>query len=106
MINHLRQNSTTPILPHDIYNLNASYRRSRHQGLSINDALIKHLAESQIYHKIFPTVENRVQRLFIAYPRSIELARYSQDVILVDNTYKTNMYNLPLLHMVGKYVYK
>ena len=40
--------------------------------------------------------------LFIALPESIKLAHQNQDVILVDNTYKTNKFDMPLLHMVGK----
>jgi hypothetical protein len=106
MITYLRQNTSTPFQTHDIYNLNASFSRKQHQGLSTNDALIKHLKEKGIHHKILPTIENRVSRLFIAYPESIKLAQRHQDVILVDCTNKSNMYNLPLLHMVGKCIYK
>ena len=40
--------------------------------------------------------------IFIALPQSIELAHKNMDIILVDNTYKTNKYDLPLLHVVGK----
>jgi hypothetical protein len=98
---YLRQIITTPLQPYDIYNLNASFKREQRHGLSANDALIKHLEDNQIHFKINVTPENRTRRLFIAYPQSIQLARANQDVILVDNTYKTNKFDMPLLHMVG-----
>ena len=99
---YLRQTTTVPLQPYDIYNLNASFKREQRHGLSANDALIQHLKDKQIHFKINTTPENRTRHLFIAYPQSIQLARANQDVVLVDNTYKTNKFDMPLLHMVGK----
>jgi hypothetical protein len=45
--------------------------------------------------------ENRVQNLFFAHRKSIELLRANPDVLLMDCTYRTNKYGLPLLHIVG-----
>ena len=42
-----------------------------------------------------------VQDLFFAHPTSIELLRAFPQVLLMDCTYKTNIYRLPLLHIVG-----
>jgi hypothetical protein len=94
--------TTTPLQPYDIYNLNASFKREQRHGLSANDALITHLKNNKIHFKINITLENRTRHLFIAYPQSIQLAQANQDVILIDNTYKTNKFNMPLLHMIGK----
>jgi hypothetical protein len=99
---YLRQITTTPLQPYDIYNLNASSKREERHGLSANDALIQHLKDNKIHFKINITLENRTQHLFITYPQSIKLAQTNQDVVLVDNTYKTNKFDMPLLHMVGK----
>ena len=99
---YLRQTTTTPLQPYDIYNLNASFKREQRHGLSANDALIQHLKDNNIHFKINITLENRTHHLFIAYPQSIQLAQTNQDVVLVDNTYKTNEFNMPLLHMIGK----
>jgi hypothetical protein len=101
-ITYLREMTATPLQPYDIYNLNASFRREQRHGLSANDALLKHLKDKGIHHKINVTPENRTRHLFIAYPQSIQLAQTNQDVILVDNTYKTNKFDMPLLHMIGK----
>jgi hypothetical protein len=64
--------------------------------------MIKDLKERGIYCEGNPDSENITQHLFIALPESIELAKTNQDVILVDNTYKTNKYDMLLLHVVGK----
>ena len=92
----------TPLQLYDIYNLNASFKREQRHGLSANDALIQHLKDKGIHFKINVTAINQTCHLFIAYPQSIKLAQTNQDVILVDNTYKTNKFDMPLLHMIGK----
>jgi hypothetical protein len=105
-ITYLRQTTSIPLQPYDIYNLNASFRREQRHGLSANDALIQHLKDKKIHFKIDITAENRTCHLFIAYPESIQLAQANQDVVLVDNTYKTNKFDMPLLHMIGRFLYK
>lgn len=97
----LRQTTKTILQPYDIYNLNASFKREQRHGLSANDALIQHLKDKGIHYKI-NTLENRTRHLFITYPQSIQLAQTNQDVVLVDNTYKTNKFDMPLLYMIGK----
>jgi hypothetical protein len=82
--------------------LNASFKREERHGLSANDALIQHLKDKEIYFKINITVENRTRYLFITYPDLIQLAQTNQDIILVDNTYKTNKFDMPLLYIISK----
>jgi hypothetical protein len=94
--------TTTPLQPYDIYNLNASFKREQRHGLCTNNALLQHLKDKGIHFKINVTPTNRTHYLFIAYPQSIQLAQTNQDVILVDNTYKTNKFDMPLLYIIGK----
>lgn len=98
----LRGQSHTPFLRQDIWNLNARFKRTRNQGLSIDDALVEYLKNKGIYYSGNPDKENIVRHLFIALPESMKLAQDNQDIILVDNTYKTNKYDMPFLHVVGK----
>ncbi|RKF66875.1 PKS-NRPS hybrid synthetase, partial [Golovinomyces cichoracearum] len=100
-ITYLRQITTNPTQPYDIYNLNASFRRKQRHGLSANDALLRHFKDKRVHFKINATPTNRIRHLFIAYPQSIQLAQTNQDVILVDNTYKTNKFDMPLLHIIS-----
>jgi hypothetical protein len=64
--------------------------------------MIKDLKERDIYCEGNPDSKNITQHLFIALSESIELAKTNQDVILIDNIYKTNKYDMLLLHVVGK----
>ena len=99
---YLRMMTITPLQLYDIYNLNASFKREQRHGLSANDALIQHLKDTGIHFKINITLENRTHHLFIAYPDSIQLAQTNQDVVLVDNTYKTNKFDMLLLYIINK----
>ena len=40
-------------------------------------------------------------KLFFAHFKGIELAQAFPEVLLIDCTYRTNMYNMPLLHFTG-----
>jgi hypothetical protein len=93
---------TTLVLPQDIYNQNAEFRRTIRQGQSTTEALIYHLQESRIKHAILKDPETRrLKGLFIACPESIEYLRSHHDVLLIDNTYKTNRFELPLMDVIG-----
>jgi hypothetical protein len=86
----------------DLWNLTARFKQECNQRLSIDNAMIKDLKERDIYCKGNPDSKNISQHLFIVLPESIELAKTNQDVILMDNIYKTNKYNILLLYIVGK----
>ena len=100
----MRQQTDTPFLPRDIYNLYAQFKRERLQGLAVTDALIKHLEQNNIQFRIKPDEDNRTRYLFIAHPESLKLARENPDIVITDCTYQTNKFNLPLLHMIGMYL--
>jgi hypothetical protein len=102
VITYLRETIITLLQPYNIYNLNASFKREQIHGLSTNDALIQYLKDKGIHFKINIIVENRTRHLFITYPELIQLAQTNQDIILVDNIYKTNKFNMLLLHIISK----
>jgi len=45
--------------------------------------------------------DNRVKAVLFAHPRSLKYLKYYSDVLILDCTYKTNKYNMPLLDIVG-----
>jgi hypothetical protein len=99
----LRQaDPSTLIQPRDLYNQNAAFRREIQQGKSSTEALIQHLQESGIKHSILKDPQTRrLKGLFIACPESIEYLQSHHDVLLIDNTYKTNRFGLPLMDIIG-----
>ena len=56
----------------------------------------------EIYYEIRPGEDDRTEHVFIACLESIKLAQTNQDVVLIDDTYKTNRFDMPLLYMIGK----
>ena len=100
----MRQQTDTPFLPRDIYNLYAQFKRERLQGLAVTDALIKHLEQNNIRFTIKPDEDNRTRHLFIVHPESLKLGCENPDIAITDCTYQTNKFNLPLLHMIGTYL--
>ncbi|POW15424.1 hypothetical protein PSHT_07088 [Puccinia striiformis] len=66
------------------------------------EALLCILKETNWLWDIKTTSTGQVQNLFFTHPGSIHLARINHHVALLDSTYKTNKYKLPLLHVIGQ----
>jgi hypothetical protein len=89
-------------MPRDIYNQNAQIRRYIRQGYSSTEALIQHFETKGIKHDILKEKEtNRLRALYWAYPESIQYLQSHHDVLIIDNTYRTNRFDLPLMDIIG-----
>ena len=102
ILTSLRQK--TPNLPANsrtIYNLKAKIRRDDLGDRSMVMALLEELEKGGFTYDDFKDSDGRITRLFIAHPLSIKLARLFSDVFVMDCTYKTNKYNMPLLDIIG-----
>ena len=63
---------------------------------------IRHLETSGIMHHILKDLDsNRLKGLFITCPESVQYLQYHHDVILIDNTYSTNRFDMPLMDIIG-----
>ena len=71
-------------------------------GRSPIEALLGFLKESNWVWDVAVDASGAIQQLFFAHPGSIHLARINHHVALLDATYKTNRYKLPLLHVIGQ----
>ena len=92
----------TPLLPQDIYNQTSAFRRNIRQGHSATEALIQHLQTSGTMHHVLKDPDsNRLKGLFITCPESVQYLQSHHDVILIDNTYSTNRFNMPLMNTIG-----
>ena len=96
----------SPVLPQDLYNLRAAIRRDLRQGQSLIDALLLYLENKGTYCRplVSQPLDNsasRLEGLFIACPESIEYLQSHHDVLLIDNTYSTNRFEMPLMDMIG-----
>lgn len=65
------------------------------------NALLDEFENSGFLNKYKTDEDGKVTHLFFAASRCIELAKENFKVVLIDSTYKTNRYRMPLLHVVG-----
>lgn len=53
------------------------------------------------HHKVlFHEGSKQVRRLFVTHDSCVQLARLYPEVALVNGTYRTNWYNMPLMHFM------
>ncbi len=98
----LQNLAETPLLPRDLYNMNAQAHRALQNGQASTATLIERYKEQGIYHQVLLDNSNRVQALFVIFLGSMDYLRANYNVLLLDYTYKTNKFNMPLLNCVGK----
>lgn len=85
----------------DIYNARAKYRLAKLAGRTPIQALLEDLISSDTFHRHKTDDNGHLTHLFIALPTSISLFRQHHDILLLDCTYRTNRYKMPLLNIAG-----
>ena len=102
VITHLRNlDPSTHITLQEIYNQRSANKRDKLGGLTPIEALIKQLEGPEWACDYTTDDTGHVNELFFAYDPAIKLARTYPEVVLIDATYRTNRYNMPLLHFMG-----
>ena len=82
--------------------MKADIRHAMLNGKAATDALLAHLKAHNIhYRSVINKTNGRLSRLFIAMPESIKYLARNPDVLLMNATYKTNRFNMPLVDTVG-----
>ncbi|OJD24343.1 hypothetical protein ACJ73_04300, partial [Blastomyces percursus] len=92
-----------PLTARDIYNINAELLRGELKGRTPTQALIDELTSQKDQHIIADWKkddENRITHLALFRKQSIEYLRDNHDILLLDCTYKTNRYRLPLQSII------
>lgn len=101
IVTTLQQTSDYPVLGRDISNVRQKLRLESLGGKSPIEGLIALLSESNWTWEYRTDGIGRITHLFFAHPRSIELLQQYPEVLLLDCTYKTNKFKMPLLNIVG-----
>ncbi|XP_045792850.1 PKS-NRPS hybrid synthetase cheA-like [Trifolium pratense] len=87
-----------------VYNARHRYRVKMRASMTEMQHLCKKLDDNKYYYKYRTVVENGVEHLqdiFFAHPRSITLFNSFHTVLMMDSTYKTSKYKMPLFEIVG-----
>jgi alpha-glucosidase len=65
-------------------------------------ALLDILKQFNWSYNVKVNASSSILNLFFAHPGLIHLSQINHHVSLLDSTYKTNRYDLPLLHVIGQ----
>lgn len=85
----------------DVYNRIAEVRRDSRQGESPIHALANQLEKEGFWSRVEYGPDRHVTAVLFAHPDSLLYLRAYPEVLLLDCTYKTNKYRMPLLDMIG-----
>jgi hypothetical protein len=85
----------------DIRSERKAIREKHLNGRSAIETLLDDLSTSEWVFTVKKDADNRVHSLFFVHQKQIELFLANPDVLLMDCTYRTNKYKLPLLHILG-----
>ncbi|KAI5671608.1 hypothetical protein M9H77_11972 [Catharanthus roseus] len=86
---------------HKIYNVVAKIKRNQMQRRNTVEEVLRLNAERgyTVFHRNCED-SNVLSDIVVAHPTSIEMIRTLSYVLIMDTTYKTNKYNMPLLECV------
>ncbi|XP_077214390.1 protein FAR1-RELATED SEQUENCE 5-like [Tasmannia lanceolata] len=102
ILTSLRQgNPQLLAISRDVYNCISKIRRDILAGRTAIQALLDELADGGFHYNAKNDEEGRLTHLFFAHPKSITLSKNYSNVFVMDCTYKTNKYKMPLLDIVG-----
>ncbi|KAG5536356.1 hypothetical protein RHGRI_023956 [Rhododendron griersonianum] len=84
-----------------IYNMKNKLQRENLAGRTTIQALFDELCEGDFTFKVAYDQNGCLTHLFIAHPLSITLTKSYTTIFVMDCTYKTNRYKMPLLDIIG-----
>jgi alpha-glucosidase len=89
------------LVKQDINNILSKARIASLNGQTPMESLFYDLQSSSFPYEFDLDEENHVKRLFMVHPEAVSLIKRWPFVIMMDNTYKTNKFNMPLFHIIG-----
>jgi MULE transposase domain len=104
VMSNLREkyHGTCPVTRQDLSNFRHRMVGEALQGRSPIQALLDEIDEdSDIMSKTLVDNENQITHLFLVHRKSVDIIRQNHDILLMDCTYKTNRYRMPLLNIIG-----
>jgi len=98
----LQEYPEVPMTPSDITNAVHKTKVIDRAGLNSLQALLTKLDQGDwIHFETFNEYTASLTKLLFFHPKSLELWHKNCDIVLIDSTYKTNRFGLPLVNIVG-----
>lgn len=103
IVTNLRLNNEDLEISHkDVYNERYKLRQLQLGLYSPIQALLHEFQSSEIQHQVqFVRDTQQIQALFFCLPWGQEMCKTNADVLLIDTTYKTNRFKMPLVNFCG-----
>jgi MULE transposase domain len=89
------------IISRDIYNCKRTIRRNNLNGRTPIQALVDELDTNDFIYNLKYDETGSITHLFFAPKITVKLTKKFSSVLLMDCTYKTNRFRMPLLNVVG-----
>ncbi|KAK9697191.1 hypothetical protein RND81_08G020300 [Saponaria officinalis] len=84
-----------------LYNVKTKIRNEKLDGRSMIQALFEEFGRSKFLYNYKRDEKGHLTHLFLARPKSVMLSKLYRKVYVLDCTYKTNVYKMPLLDVIG-----
>lgn len=97
----LQQQGTSFATKQDIYNRIAHSKLASQEGQSSIHALCNQLEREGFWSRMQFAEGGRISSILFTHPDSLSYLKAYPEVVLLDCTYKTNKYGMPLLDIVG-----
>ena len=96
------ENPQTLVGSKEVYNHKVKQKKQQLGDLTPVEALVDEFIKDDNWALRYTTdAAGHINLLFFSYGPAIEITQSSPDIILIDATYRTNRYNMPLLHFMG-----
>ncbi|XP_039683841.1 protein FAR1-RELATED SEQUENCE 4-like [Medicago truncatula] len=96
------RNKESVTLIKQVYNARTRWCKGQREDKTELQYLITRLEENQsVYFTRANSEETTLEDLFFAHPKSIDMLNTFPTVLVMDSTYKTNTYRMPLFQIVG-----
>jgi len=96
-----QRNPDTLVTAKDIRTERKKMKMEHLNGRSPIETLLDDLSSSEWIYDVKRDSDDRIQYLFFAHQKQVEMQLANPDVLMMDCTYRTNKYRLPLLHILG-----
>lgn len=96
-----QSNPNLKLLLRDLYNIKAKIRREYLSGRTTINALIDELGQAGFQYNLKCDEAGHMTHLFFVHPLSILLSKWFSNVFMMNGTYRTNKFHMPLLDIIG-----
>jgi hypothetical protein len=97
----MRKDTNILIKPRDIYNIRVESTRKKLRNNTPLEFLRESLQNNDWRYTFKQDTKGHILFFMFAHPQSIQYTNQYNKVFLLDCTYKTNRYKMPLLHIIG-----